>query len=205
MGQIQSVSRKPEEAGAAPPAPHWKQTLALFLMLALFWLLLSGRIGIPYFFSMAVSVGIVLWMNPERPFPGLHPSRGGGVRCLARGGVFLLRYLVWLVWNMVKANFQVAWIILHPKLPVDPAFIVFNTDLGSDMARVLLANSITLTPGTITVDLKDDQLLVHALAPATATGLTSGELQNVVGAIFGNPSAPPPEVTWTTTYRELGP
>jgi len=204
MGQSQSVSRKPEGAVAAPPSPHWKQTLALFLMLALFWLLLSGRIGAPYFLSLGASVGIVLWMNPGRPFPGLHPARGGGMRALARGGGFLLWYLVWLFWNMVKANLQVAWIILHPRLPVDPAFIVFSTTMESDLARVVLANSITLTPGTITVDLKDDQLLVHALAPATASGLTTGKLQNVVGAVFGEPPAPPPEVTWTATYRELG-
>jgi multicomponent Na+:H+ antiporter subunit E len=191
MGQIRTVSGGADGAVAAPPAPHWRQTVVLFLMLALFWLLLSGRIGVPYFFSLGVSVGIVLWMNPGRPFPGLHPSRGGGVLALARGGLFLLKYLVWLLWNMVKANVQVAWIILHPRLPVDPAFIVFSTTMESDLARVVLANSITLTPGTITVDLKDHQFLVHALAPATASGLTSGKLQNVVGAVFGDPPAPP--------------
>jgi multicomponent Na+:H+ antiporter subunit E len=204
MGQMRSVPGTEQGAAASPRAPHWRQTVALFLMLALFWFLLSGRIGIPYFLSLTVSVWIVLRMNPERPLDGLDPSRGEGVSGLIRGGAFFLRYLAWLFWNMVKANLQVAWIILHPGLPVDPTFLVFRTTLKSDLSRVLLANSITLTPGTITVDLKDDQLLVHALAPATAGALTKGELQNVVGAVFGEAPGPAPEVTWTATYRELG-
>jgi multicomponent Na+:H+ antiporter subunit E len=204
MGQIRSVSSGAEQEMAAPMAPHWRQTVALFLMLALFWLLLSGRIGAPYLLSLLGCVGLVLWMNPGRPFPGLHPSRGGGILGLVRAGAFLFRYLLWLFWKMVKANLQVAWFILHPRLPVDPTFIVFEANLKSDLARVVLANSITLTPGTITVDLKDHRLLVHALAPATASALTKGDLQNMVGRVFGDPPGPPPEVTWTATYRELG-
>lgn len=204
MGPIQSMPGAREGGSSPRRAHHWRQTAVLTLMLALFWLLLSGRIGIPYFLSLSISVGIVLRMNPERPFPGLDPSRDGSARGLARGGLFLLKYLVWLLWNMVKANLQVAWIILHPRLPVDPMFLVFRTSLESDLARVLMANSITLTPGTVTVDLKDDQFLVHALAPATAGALTGGELQNVVGAVFGQGLQPVPKVTWTATYTELG-
>jgi multicomponent Na+:H+ antiporter subunit E len=204
MGHIRSQPDATAGVSGLPTAHHWRQTVALFLILALFWLLLSGRIGIPYFISLSVSVGIVLRMNPERPFSGLHPARGGGMSGLVRGGAYLLKYLIWLVWNMVKANLQVAWIILHPTLPVDPMFLVFRTTLSDDLSRVLLANSITLTPGTVTVDLKDDQFLVHVLSPASAAALTSGELQNVVGAVFGEEPESAPAVTWTATYRELG-
>ncbi len=193
------------EAGvAATPPRHWGQTVALFVILALFWALLSGRFGLQYFIFMLSSVGIVLWLNPERPLPGLDPTRGTGANGLARAGFYLIQYLGWLLWNVVLANIQVARLILHPKLPIDPQLLTFRTTLESTMAKVLVANSTTLTPGTITVDLRDDEFLVHAIVPETASALTGAELQNVVGAIFGEAPDPAPEVTWSSTYRELG-
>jgi multicomponent Na+:H+ antiporter subunit E len=192
------------KAPAPAPVRHWGQTVALFLILSGFWMLLSGRMGIQYAIFLVTSVGIVLWLNPERPLPGLDPSRGAGISGLLRAGQYLLRFIVWLVWNVLKANLQVAAIILHPRLPVDPQFLVYRTTLKSDLAKVLVANSTTLTPGTITVDLKKDRFLVHALTPATASALTTAELQNVVGAIFGEDPDPVPEILWSASYVELG-
>ena len=62
---------------------------------------------------------------------------------------------------MAKANFDVAYRVLHPKMPISPGIVKVKTGLKSEMARTFLANSITLTPGTMTVDIKDDHLYIH--------------------------------------------
>ncbi len=197
---------RPEDGARAPidpPTLHRAQTVALFVILSAFWLLLSQRIGIQYLLFMLAAVGIVLWTNPERPLPSLDPTRGTGARGIPGAAFRLMRYLGWLIWNVVKANIDVARIILHPKLPVDPMLMEFRTTLRSDLAKVVVANSITLTPGTVTIDLKGDRYLVHALHPDTAGAVVSGELQNVVGAVFGEDTDPAPEVHWSSDFRDL--
>jgi multicomponent Na+:H+ antiporter subunit E len=161
------------------------RTLALIVLLSLFWFILSGRVGVQYALFLVGTLGLVLWLNPERPFPGLDPTRGGGLRGLLLGFPYLIRYLVWLVWNVITANIEVARIILHPKMPVDPKLFRFRTELRKPFAQVVVANSITLTPGTVTVDLKDQEYLVHALSPDSASALVNAGLQNVVAAVFG--------------------
>jgi multicomponent Na+:H+ antiporter subunit E len=168
--------------------------VALVVVLSVFWYVLSGRIGLQYFVFLISTVGIVLWLNPERPFPGLDPTRGRGLSGFVRGIPHLVRYLGWLVWNVITANLEVARIILDPRLPIDPGLVTFDTRLESPLARVVVANSITLTPGTVTVDLEDQSYLVHQLTPSSASAIASGSLQNVVGAIFGEARDPAPEL-----------
>lgn len=179
------------------------RTLALAVLLAIFWLLLSGRIGIQYFVFMIVSVGLVLWMNPERPFRPRGHSWSEGIASRLRSTGRLFRYLGWLVWNVIKANIDVAYRILHPSLPIRPRLLVFRTNLQHEVAQVLVANSITLTPGTVTVDLKDGEYLVHALHPAAATAVTGGELQNLVGPVFGEGAQTPPILLWGSSLEDL--
>jgi multicomponent Na+:H+ antiporter subunit E len=62
---------------------------------------------------------------------------------------------------MAKANFDVAYRVLHPKMPIAPGIVKVKTKLKSEMGKVFLANSITLTPGTFTIDLKDEFLYIH--------------------------------------------
>jgi hypothetical protein len=88
-------------------------------------------------------------------------------------------------------------------MPIRPKLMVFRTDIRSDVGQVMVANSITLTPGTVTVDLQDGTYLVHALHPDTADAVVSGELQNMVAPIFGEPRGGAPEVTWAATWGEL--
>jgi multicomponent Na+:H+ antiporter subunit E len=179
--------------------------VALVVLLSAFWYMLSGRIGLQYLLFMVSSVGIVLWLNPERPFPGLDPTRGRGVSGFLRGIPHLFRYLAWLVWNVITANVEVARIILNPRLPIDPGLVTFDTRLKSPLARVVVANSITLTPGTVTVDLEDQSYLVHQLTPSSADAVASAALQNVVGAIFGEERDPAPEVRTIHDISEFHP
>ena len=108
----------------------------------------------------------------------------------------LFSYFIWLVYEIVQANLQVAYLVLHPKLPIDPGLLRFRTRLQSKVGHILLANSITLTPGTITVDLTDGTYLVHALAPGAAGSLLEAEMQSRLEAIFGEPEEPQPEIRW---------
>jgi multicomponent Na+:H+ antiporter subunit E len=193
---------------ADPPPAGWGRTLALVVILSVFWLLLSGRTTLPFFLFMAASVAIVLVLNPERPFGGsgrpvTDISRGGGLSGRLGYTWYLGRYIVWLIWKVIKANIEVAILILHPKLPIRPRLLAFRTTLKHPVAKALVANSITLTPGTVTVDLRGDRYLVHALVPGSADGVTKGELQNVVAPIFGEAPDPVPEVRWASSWKEL--
>lgn len=70
-------------------------------------------------------------------------------------------YLPFFFWLMVKANLDVAYRVLHPKMPIRPGIVAVRTELKSDIGKVALANSITLTPGTLTLDIIGNHLLVH--------------------------------------------
>lgn len=182
----------------------WRHTVALFVILAVFWFLLSGRVGVQYFLFMVATVGIVIWMNPERPFRGVEESfEGVGISGRLKAVKYVLWYVAWLTWNVVKANIEVAKLILHPRLPIRPELLVFDTTLEHDLAKVLVANSITLTPGTVTIDLKDDRYLVHALIPESAAAVTGGFLQNTIAPIFAEPPQRAPKVEWASSFREL--
>lgn len=85
--------------------------------------------------------------------------------------VYFAWYLTILLIEIVKANFAVCRFILDGKQNVQPAIVSFQTTLRSSFARVILANSITLTPGTITVSLKGDELIVHCLDQSFADGM----------------------------------
>lgn len=80
-------------------------------------------------------------------------------------------YAVILILEILKANIGVMQLILSPKMEVEPKLVRFRTDLKTDLARVILANSITLTPGTITVTLEGDEYLVHCLDKSMAEGM----------------------------------
>ncbi|MBP0980623.1 MAG: Na+/H+ antiporter subunit E [Oscillospiraceae bacterium] len=81
------------------------------------------------------------------------------------------RYIVLLIKEIISANRAVRHLILTRKEKVEPVLVRFSTDLKSELSRVILANSITLTPGTITVSLKDGEYLVHCLDKSLSEGM----------------------------------
>lgn len=85
----------------------------------------------------------------------------------------ILQYAAVLIWEIVRANAAVMRMILSPRFRTEPVLIHFRTNLKSGTARVLLANSITLTPGTITVALEEDAYTVHCLDKSLAEGIDS--------------------------------
>lgn len=96
-------------------------------------------------------------------------------------------YIPWLLWEIIKANFHLLFIVFHPKMKdlIDPHIIIFKTNLKTDIAITTMANSITLTPGTITVSADSDGVFrVHAIDKASAEALP-GKMLDKVAKVFG--------------------
>jgi multicomponent Na+:H+ antiporter subunit E len=103
--------------------------------------------------------------------------------------LFFLVYIVVLFWEIIKANFDVAYRVLHPKMPIKPGIVVIKTSLKTDIGKLILANSITLTPGTFTLDVIDDKLLIHWINVKTedideATSLVGQRFEKYLRVIF---------------------
>lgn len=95
--------------------------------------------------------------------------------------VFVFLYLPVFVWQLLLANIDVAKRVLNPKLPLNPGFVAVHTNLKGDFARLMLANSITLTPGTLSVDVKGDTIYVHTV---NVQGQTKEENTKFISALF---------------------
>ena len=96
-----------------------------------------------------------------------------------------LAYFPWLFWKILLSGFHISYVILHPKLPIQPQLLKYPTRYGTDShALLLLGNSITLTPGTITVDAFEGEIEVHALDKASLEAVTSHSLRDRVDAVF---------------------
>jgi multicomponent Na+:H+ antiporter subunit E len=155
-----------------------------FLVLVTAWLLLSGEYTLhePLIAAFGLlSCGSVWWlwrrMSTESP--------AEGERTL---GLKVLTYLPYLVTEIVKSNLAVARIILHPRLPIAPRIVKLHASQRGEAARVLYANSITLTPGTLSCQLQDDTIWVHALNAELAESLRDGEMDKRVRAIEKDPA-----------------
>ncbi len=98
----------------------------------------------------------------------------------------ILLYVPWLFFKIVQSSLHLAKLILHPALPIDPRLIRVETKLGHRSAVVLLGNSITLTPGTITAEIDDRALLVHAMDETLGADVTSGRLEAKIAEVFKN-------------------
>ena len=84
---------------------------------------------------------------------------------------YILAYILILIWEIIKANVDTIHLALSIRNEIDPVVVRFRTDLKSKAAKVALAKSITLTPGTITVDLEGDELIIHALDAELVEGI----------------------------------
>jgi len=127
----------------------------LFLVTFALWLALSSRLDPPEFICGGV-VCLIISLFAAHMY-----SRLGFPSLSIKMVLFFLAYIIVLLWEIIKANFDVAYRVIHPKMPINPGIVVIKTHLKSDIAKLILANSITLTPGTFTLDVIGDKLLIH--------------------------------------------
>jgi multicomponent Na+:H+ antiporter subunit E len=145
-------------------------------MLLAAWLLWSGHAE-PLLLSFGLaSILLVLGiMRRMQKFSGSESDEFPGP------GILL--YLPWLLWEILKSNIDVARIILDPKLPISPRLLHVVASQRTATGQVIYANSITLTPGTISLDVREGRILVHALTAEAAESLQTGEIDRRVSAL----------------------
>lgn len=103
--------------------------------------------------------------------------------------VFIFAYVPLFVWQLILANFDVALRVLSPKIPLNPGFVKISTDLEGDFAKLTLANSITLTPGTLSVDIDGNDIYVHTVdvngkTPEENRKIISSKFEKLLGVVF---------------------
>jgi multicomponent Na+:H+ antiporter subunit E len=129
--------------------------LYLFLALVVVWLLVTASFQWDELVVGGLTVLVILLA--VRKFSNLY----GGFRPTPRGLFFLVVYGVIFLRELVKANLDVAFRVLNPSLPIRPGIVEVKTRMTSPIGKLLLANSITLTPGTLTLDVKGDRMFIH--------------------------------------------
>ena len=138
----------------------------MYLLYFFVWVIFNGRLTLEItLFGLAVA-GVVyaftckfLFWSPRKDY------------LMLLRGKLVLRYVGILIWEIIKANAAVIHMIAAPGLEPDPVIVHFRTGLKTSTARVILANSITLTPGTITVSVEEDLFTVHCLDRSFAQGI----------------------------------
>jgi len=154
---------------------------AMFASLLVFWLLVSARLDYQHLaVGAAFSFLITLFwreflMNIEQrkdvlPYKVLFSRKS-------------LVYFLSLLVEIVKANINIARIVLDPRLPISPVVITMHTSLSRDLTKVMYANSITLTPGTISMGLTGDKLVVHCLTQEGAESVHHWVMEDKLKAI----------------------
>lgn len=139
----------------ASPSPSFAGTALLFATLLLFWVLLNGSLA-----NDVLAVGVAAAALIAIFFRH-HLGWFSELRLTPKALATTVAYVFFYLKELVKSNINVALIVLSPSLPVNPGIVTVRTKLKSSMGRMLLANSITLTPGTLTVDLDGEFLHIH--------------------------------------------
>jgi len=129
--------------------------LYLFIFLVLIWLALSSSLQ-----WQELAVGIAVSLIVSLILSKIYSKLGFPPLSMKRIA-FVIIYLGVLFKEIIVANVDVAYRIIHPKMPIKPGIVVIKTTLKQDIAKMILANSITLTPGTFTLDIIEDTLLIH--------------------------------------------
>jgi len=165
-----------QNTSQATDAVHWSRYVILALLLMLAWILWSGYLK-PLLLGLGIFSSIlVVYLDYRMRLKDTHFLDG---RFLLR----LVRYWGWLAGEVLRSSLDVTRIVLSPKLPISPTVAEFKTRCTLATDRALLGNSITLTPGTLTIQIADGHFVVHALTEAGARDILAGEMDRRVAAL----------------------
>ncbi len=150
--------------------------ISLWLLLFFFWILLSGH-SEPLFLGLglvsctiAVFIANRMYTIDQESHP-IHLS------------LKLPAYWLWLAWEVIKSNIAVVKLVWHPAMPISPTVVRVKASQASDLGKIVFANSITLTPGTVSMDVGNDQIEVHAITRTLAEDLQSGVMDRRVAEL----------------------
>jgi multicomponent Na+:H+ antiporter subunit E len=152
--------------------PAWKVVIYGAILLAT-WYVLSGKFDLLHF-GTGVVTAVVIAMRARSVADGtrFHPVR------------FLL-FVPWLTGQVLLSNLRVVRIVLSPHMPITPTLVRKPPRVTGDRALAMLGTSTTLTPGTLTVDVEQDEMLVHALDPHSVEDVRRGGMARRVAHVFG--------------------
>lgn len=153
-----------------------------FISLMIFWVIMSGFLDAIHLGLGVLSVTGVMYVNYKLK---AHRFFDDDMDDLSELRFFRAFYYVgWLVIQIIIAGFHVAAIIIRPKMPLHTTMITFRANLPSAHARMILGNSISLTPGTLTIDIIGDLFIVHAIDDTSFEGITSDKMPREVLKLF---------------------
>ena len=152
----------------------------MYILFFLLWVIFNGQVTLEIVLFGIVIAGAVYAFCCK--FLDYSPRKDW---IILRKSGYIIAYLGVLIWEIVKANAATLTFIVSPHVRVQPVIVRFKTDLKTKTARVLLANSITLTPGTITVSLQDNVYTVHCLDKQFGEGLSDSTFVSLLHKIEG--------------------
>ncbi len=155
-----------------------RHAISLGMFLYVLWLLLSGHFE-PLLLGLGALSCLIVVIIALRMDVIDHESHP--IHLTAR----LPLYWVWLLWEIVKANITVAKLVWHPALPICPTVVRVRASQQTELGQVIYANSITLTPGTVSLNLEDHHIDVHAITTWLAADLQAGDMDRRVTQIEG--------------------
>lgn len=154
-----------------------KSYIGIFTLLYAFWIILSERVEVESLtVGAVVCVGVLLYNSKT-----IERKRKSSFKKVW----LLFRFVGVLLKEIVISNFQVAAIVLGRKLEIDPQVFEYRTVLKTDKYRTVLANAITLTPGTITLAIDGDNLTIHGLRKENIDGVVDSEIEKILIQIEG--------------------
>jgi multicomponent Na+:H+ antiporter subunit E len=161
----------------------FRNFIYLFSVLMILWIALTASLGAEELITGFI-VSLILSLFSRKNFQII-----GFPIITLKKVVYSVIYLLILFKEIIIANFDVAYRVIHPKIPIKPGIIIIRTELKQDLAKLILANSITLTPGTFTLDIDDDRLLIHWIYVRTedteeATRLIGERFEKYLKVIF---------------------
>ena len=153
-----------------------QHTVSLSFILVVFWILNSGHYNVLLLSLGAISIAVVIFIAHRMDVVD-HESQPVHLTIRMPG------YWLWLAWQIIQANIMVTYHIWRGKRTISPTQFNLKASQKTDMGKVIYANSITLTPGTVAIDLVGDNITVHALTKKTAEELKSGEMDRRVSRL----------------------
>ena len=153
--------------------------ILIFLLLFLNWIVLSGKFDALHLGLGLISCGVVTWLSQDL----LYHDRKKNAESRLQEAIGFVKYLPWITWEVVKANLHVFKLAMTRagSEEIAPRVVTYKTYLKSDFAKFVLANSITLTPGTISVFIQDGWITIHTLQADLADLEESAMDQKVKG------------------------
>ncbi|MFO7848048.1 MAG: Na+/H+ antiporter subunit E [Balneolaceae bacterium] len=159
-----------------------------FISLMAFWVAMSGFLDLVHLAMGVVTVVGVMTLNYKLKQHHFFEDDMDDLSELRFGRAFF--YFFWMIYQILVAGFHVLMVIIRPAMPIKPTLVTFKVDLPSAHAKMILGNSITLTPGTLTVDIEDDLFTVHALDSNSYAGIADDTMPRQVLSLFSKENRP---------------